>query len=105
MTASGATIADLIDNLDIAYPGIRDRIVENDGEIAVSANAVNGKQRAQKLDGAQTAIKRLHEVVTSAMAVVAVVPVVRLPAATRPTRTAEEYPRECGWNDRRRRTS
>ncbi|MEZ4506683.1 MAG: hypothetical protein R2848_12755 [Thermomicrobiales bacterium] len=36
VTASGATIADLIDNLDIAYPGIRDRIVENDGEFAVS---------------------------------------------------------------------
>ncbi|MEZ4532307.1 MAG: ubiquitin-like small modifier protein 1 [Thermomicrobiales bacterium] len=62
VTASGATIADLIDNLDIAYPGIRDRIVENDGEIRRFVNVFVNGNNVRKLDGAQTAIKDGDEV-------------------------------------------
>ena len=62
VNATGATVAELISNLDSAYPGIRDRIVENDGQIRRFVNVFVNGNNVRKLDGAETAIKDGDEV-------------------------------------------
>lgn len=62
VTASGTTVAELIANLDAAYPGIRDRIVENDGEIRRFVNVFVNGSNVRKLDGKATVIKDGDEV-------------------------------------------
>ncbi len=62
VTAGGTTIAELIGNLDTAYPGLRDRIVENDGEIRRFVNVFVNGNNVRKLDGMNTAIKDGDEV-------------------------------------------
>ena len=62
VNATGATVAELISNLDAAYPGIRDRIVENDGQIRRFVNVFVNGNNVRKLDGAETAIKDGDEV-------------------------------------------
>ena len=62
VTAGGATVAELISNLDATYPGIRDRIVENDGQIRRFVNVFVNGNNVRKLDGADTAIKDGDEV-------------------------------------------
>ena len=62
VTASGATVAELLEGLDASYPGIRDRIVEDDGEIRRFVNVFVNGQNVRTLDGAATAIKEGDEV-------------------------------------------
>lgn len=62
VTASGATIAELLTNLDASYPGIRDRIVESDGEIRRFVNVFVNGNNVRKLDGAATEIADGDEV-------------------------------------------
>ena len=62
VTASGATVSELISNLDSAYPGIRDRIVENDGEIRRFVNVFVNGNNVRKLEGAATPIEDGDEV-------------------------------------------
>lgn len=62
VNVSGTTVAELIGNLDSAYPGIRDRIVENDGEIRRFVNVFVNGDNVRKLDGIATPIKDGDEV-------------------------------------------
>ena len=62
VTASGTTVAELIGNLDATYPGIRDRIVESDGEIRRFVNVFVNGNNVRKLDGVNTAVKEGDEV-------------------------------------------
>ena len=52
----GASVNEVLDQLESAYPGIRDRIVEDDGEIRRFVNVfVNGKN-VRKLQGGETPV-------------------------------------------------
>ena len=62
VNATGTTISELIANLDAAFPGIRDRIVENDGEIRRFVNVFVNGDNVRKLDGINTAVKDGDEV-------------------------------------------
>ena len=62
VNASGATVAELITNLDAAHPGIGDRILESDGQIRRFVNVFVNGNNVRKLDGIQTAIADGDEV-------------------------------------------
>lgn len=62
VTGGGATVGELIDQLDAAYPGIREKIVEDDGDIRRFVNVFVNGQNVRKLNGAATAIKDGDEV-------------------------------------------
>lgn len=62
VSSGGATIAELIDQLEAAYPGLRDKIVEDDGEIRRFVNVFVNGQNVRKLQGAATAVKDGDEV-------------------------------------------
>jgi molybdopterin converting factor small subunit len=57
VTASGATIAELLDSLDARYPGLAGQIRENNGQIRRFVNVFVNGTNARDLDGAATAIK------------------------------------------------
>jgi molybdopterin converting factor small subunit len=54
VAASGNTLQDALDALFAAYPGIRDRIVTEQGEIRQHINVFVGKNEARSLDGLAT---------------------------------------------------
>lgn len=56
VSASGTTVAELIANLETAYPGIGDRILERDGQIRRFVNVFVNGNNVRKLDGIATAI-------------------------------------------------
>ena len=62
VTASGATVADLLETLEASYPGLKERIVEDDGEIRRFVNVFVNGQNVRKLQGTATAIKDGDEV-------------------------------------------
>ncbi len=62
VTASGATIGELLANLDTGYPGLRERICEDDGEIRRFVNVFVNGENVRDLDGAATAVKPGDEV-------------------------------------------
>lgn len=59
---SGATVAELLDGLDASYPGIRERIVEDDGEVRRFVNVFVNGTNVRKLEGAATPISAGDEV-------------------------------------------
>jgi len=62
VAANGGTVADLLSDLDGRYPGLRERICENDGQIRRFVNVfVNGDNVRDGL-GAATALKPGDEV-------------------------------------------
>lgn len=62
VTGSGSNILEVLDGLEVEYPGIRERIVEDDGEIRRFVNVfVNGKN-VRKLDGCATPVADGDEV-------------------------------------------
>ena len=62
VTAAGATVADLLTDLDNRYPGLKERICESDGQIRRFVNVfVNGDNVRDGL-GAATALKPGDEV-------------------------------------------
>ena len=54
VTGGGGTMAELIDDLEASYPGLRDRIVEDDGEIRRFVNVFVNGENVRKLQGAAT---------------------------------------------------
>ena len=62
VTSDGATVAELIDQLEARYPGLRDKIVEDDGEIRRFVNVFVNGQNVRKLQGAATLVKDGDEV-------------------------------------------
>jgi molybdopterin synthase sulfur carrier subunit len=62
VTGAGSTVAELIDRLEADYPGLRDRIVEEDGEIRRFVNVFVNGQNVRKLQGVGTAVEDGDEV-------------------------------------------
>jgi MoaD family protein len=62
VSSAGATIAELLATLDQTYPGLRDRIVEDDGEIRRFVNVFVNGQNVRKLQGVATPVKAGDEV-------------------------------------------
>lgn len=62
VAASGGTIAELVDALEAAYPGIRDKICEPDGRIRRFVNVFVNGANVRSGDGLQTALKSGDEV-------------------------------------------
>jgi molybdopterin synthase sulfur carrier subunit len=60
--ANGGTISELIDALESAYPGIRERVCEPDGEIRRFVNIFVNGENTRQLDGAATSVKPGDEV-------------------------------------------
>lgn len=62
VTAAGTTVAELLESLDASYPGLRDRIVEDDGEIRRFVNVFVNGQNVRKQLGTATAVNDGDEV-------------------------------------------
>jgi sulfur-carrier protein len=57
VTAEGQTLSDVLDSLDAAYPGIKGRIVDEDGTLRRFVNVYVGNDDVRFLDGLDTAVK------------------------------------------------
>jgi molybdopterin synthase sulfur carrier subunit len=57
VTADGQTLNDVLDSLEAAYPGIRGRIVDEDGTLRRFVNVYVGNDDVRFLDGLETAVK------------------------------------------------
>jgi len=62
VTADGATVAALIDDLEARYPGIKGRVCEGDGRIRRFVNVFVNGANVRSGDGAETALKAGDEV-------------------------------------------
>lgn len=51
VTASGATLADVLDDLDASYSGIKGRILDDSGELRRFVNVYVGNEDVRFLDG------------------------------------------------------
>ena len=60
--ASGATVAELLDALDAAYPGLGERIRESDGQIRRFVNVFVNGENVRDRDGVATPLKPGDEV-------------------------------------------
>lgn len=60
--ATGSTIAEVIDALDANYPGIRERVLEPDGEIRRFVNIFVNGENARSLAGVRSGLKPGDEV-------------------------------------------
>lgn len=56
VSASGATVAELIDHLEVAYPGLRERLLDDKG-VRRFINIYVGEEDIRFLDGLKTALK------------------------------------------------
>jgi len=54
VSADGATLADVLDSLDASYPGIKGRIIDEQGELRRFVNVYVGNDDVRFLDGLQT---------------------------------------------------
>jgi molybdopterin synthase sulfur carrier subunit len=62
VSGAGTTIAELLDNLDVAYPGLTERVREDDGQIRRFVNIFVNGANIRQLDGADTTLKSGDEV-------------------------------------------
>ena len=62
VSASGGTVGEVIADLNARFPGIQDRICEDDGEIRRFVNVFVNGQNVRKLSGAATAVKGGDEI-------------------------------------------
>ncbi len=62
VTAEGATIGELIDHLEAAYPGLKARLCDDAGEIRRFVNIYVNDEDVRFLDGRNTALKDGDEV-------------------------------------------
>ena len=62
VTADGATVAALIDDLEARYPGIKGRVCESDGRIRRFVNVFVNGANVRGADGERTALKAGDEV-------------------------------------------
>lgn len=62
VSGSGATVGEVIANLNAQYPGLQERICEADGEIRRFVNVFLNGQNVRKLAGAATTVKDGDEI-------------------------------------------
>ena len=62
MEASGATLAEVLDDLEARYPGIRGRIVDEQGAVRRFVNVYVGGEDIRFMEGLETAVKDGEEV-------------------------------------------
>ena len=62
VTASGATVAELLDALDRQYPGLGERIRESDGQIRRFVNVFVNGENVRERAGADTPLRPGDEV-------------------------------------------
>lgn len=62
VTGSGDSVAALFDDMEAQYPGLRERLVESDGEIRRFVNVFINGTNARKLQGAATPLMAGDEV-------------------------------------------
>jgi molybdopterin synthase sulfur carrier subunit len=60
--ASGTTVLDIINDLEARYPGLRERIVDEGGEIRRFVNVYVNQEDIRFLDGDKTQLKDGDEV-------------------------------------------
>jgi molybdopterin synthase sulfur carrier subunit len=60
--AGGDTVADVIEDLEHQYPGLKERLVENGGEIRRFINIYVNQEDIRFLQGAKTTLKAGDEV-------------------------------------------
>ena len=58
----GATVGELIDNLEAAHPGLKERLCDESGEIRRFVNVYVNDEDVRFLDGRNTALKDGDEV-------------------------------------------
>lgn len=56
VTAAGATLSDVLDNLEASYPGIRARILDDGGALRRFVNVYVGNEDVRFLDGLATPV-------------------------------------------------
>jgi len=62
VAASGATVGEVLNGVDAAYPGLRDRVCEADGSIRRFVNVFLNGVNVKSLDGAATVLKDGDEI-------------------------------------------
>jgi molybdopterin synthase sulfur carrier subunit len=56
VSADGATLKEILDALDSSYPGIKGRVIDEQGQIRRFVNVYVGKDDVRFLDGLDTAL-------------------------------------------------
>jgi molybdopterin synthase sulfur carrier subunit len=56
VSADGATLADILESLDASYPGIKGRIIDEQGALRRFVNVYVGKDDVRFLDGLATVV-------------------------------------------------
>ena len=59
---TGATVADLIDDLDRSYPGLKERLIDDGGDLRRFVNIYVNQEDIRFLQGKKTALKDGDEV-------------------------------------------
>jgi molybdopterin synthase sulfur carrier subunit len=62
VTIMGATVEELINNLDENYPGLKGRICDEEGQIKRYVNIFVNEDEIRTLNGAQSAVSERDEV-------------------------------------------
>ena len=62
VTASGATVGELIDNLDQAFPGLKDRICDEQGNVRRFVNVFVNDEDIRFLEEKATPVKETDEI-------------------------------------------
>lgn len=62
VSADGKTIQALIENLEVLHPGLRDRLVDEKGNVRRFVNLYVGEEDIRFLDGLQTELKDGDEI-------------------------------------------
>lgn len=62
VTGDGTNVTELLEGLELSYPGLRDRILEEDGQIRRFVNVFVNGQNVRKLQGVATVISDGDEV-------------------------------------------
>ena len=62
VAATGATVGEVLNGLDGAYPGLRERVCEADGSIRRFVNVFVNGVNVKSLDGAASALKDGDEI-------------------------------------------
>lgn len=62
VTIKGTTVAEVIDNLNAAHPGLKERLCDEQGEVRRFVNIYVNEEDIRFLDGKQTVLKDGDEV-------------------------------------------
>lgn len=62
VAGTGATVAELLDSLDLAYPGLSERLREEDGQIRRFVNIFVNGANIRELEGSATVLEPGDEV-------------------------------------------